>query len=546
MLPLTSPASVQINRLRLRGKARAIAAARGPLAGALQQAGWPATTADEVLLLRQVHARGQARELAARAAAAAREQAAHAVDGWSPGAPRAGAVRFASRASLRACLARDLLQGSAGQHWYWQSWQTLWQQPADRALQQLLLEEPLALPTIVDALHGSGAGPRFWSGLGAEAAAPVLAQVAHATGWREVVTAAQRRLATASPPAGAGARDTVGPRPRHDLRFLQADPADARLLLAALLTLWQQAPRQLQGPAGVARLCALVWANRATQPDRRALVPDAGAVSLPGADAGTRTREPGAAPRVARAAVVPLTSNVPAARGRLRPAPAAAPEMRAPPSTEAPRGAGTGPAQRAAEPAAARPLVLPRGLGAAPPATVQGVPAAVADDPLAPTRFGGAVSHGFLTSLGGLFYLCNFLALPRVQEQLPAEVPGSGWRGLYQLALAFDCAPDAALLEFLAHALGLEDGAALQAMPSCLDVRPLMRLGRQRYGAAVWRAESWRRPARVLATASHLDVHMRLQDVALAVRRSGLDLDPGWLPWLGRVVTFHYGSGLEP
>jgi len=24
------------------------------------------------------------------------------------------------------------------------------------------------------------------------------------------------------------------------------------------------------------------------------------------------------------------------------------------------------------------------------------------------------------------------------------------------------------------------------------------------------------------------------------VRRLGLDLDPGWLPWFGRVVRFHY------
>jgi hypothetical protein len=29
--------------------------------------------------------------------------------------------------------------------------------------------------------------------------------------------------------------------------------------------------------------------------------------------------------------------------------------------------------------------------------------------------------------------------------------------------------------------------------------------------------------------------------VSLAVRRAGLDLDPGWVPWFGRVVGFHYG-----
>jgi hypothetical protein len=27
------------------------------------------------------------------------------------------------------------------------------------------------------------------------------------------------------------------------------------------------------------------------------------------------------------------------------------------------------------------------------------------------------------------------------------------------------------------------------------------------------------------------------------VRRAGLDLDPGWVPWLGRVVLHHYLHG---
>lgn len=52
-----------------------------------------------------------------------------------------------------------------------------------------------------------------------------------------------------------------------------------------------------------------------------------------------------------------------------------------------------------------------------------------------------------------------------------------------------------------------------------------------------------RRPGRLLATRTHLDV---LLDVSLAdarVRRAGLDLDPGWVPWLGRVVSFHYLHG---
>lgn len=49
------------------------------------------------------------------------------------------------------------------------------------------------------------------------------------------------------------------------------------------------------------------------------------------------------------------------------------------------------------------------------------------------------------------------------------------------------------------------------------------------------------RPARLSLTPTHADMFFELSGVSLSVRRAGLDLDPGWVPWFGRVVTFHYG-----
>jgi hypothetical protein len=39
---------------------------------------------------------------------------------------------------------------------------------------------------------------------------------------------------------------------------------------------------------------------------------------------------------------------------------------------------------------------------------------------------------------------------------------------------------------------------------------------------------------------THVDVWLPPETVDLRIRRWGLDLDPGWVPWLGRIVTFHY------
>ena len=48
------------------------------------------------------------------------------------------------------------------------------------------------------------------------------------------------------------------------------------------------------------------------------------------------------------------------------------------------------------------------------------------------------------------------------------------------------------------------------------------------------------RGGRVAFTRTHLDVTMPLSAAEVRVRAAGLDLDPGWVPWLGRVVAFHY------
>ena len=51
------------------------------------------------------------------------------------------------------------------------------------------------------------------------------------------------------------------------------------------------------------------------------------------------------------------------------------------------------------------------------------------------------------------------------------------------------------------------------------------------------------RPGAFTLTRTHLDIYFHHDQADIRIRRSGLDLDPGWVPWLGRVVLFHYGNG---
>ena len=52
-----------------------------------------------------------------------------------------------------------------------------------------------------------------------------------------------------------------------------------------------------------------------------------------------------------------------------------------------------------------------------------------------------------------------------------------------------------------------------------------------------------RRPGLVRASATHLELRIDARFIDIGVRRAALDLDPGFVPWLGKVVTFHYHYG---
>lgn len=49
-------------------------------------------------------------------------------------------------------------------------------------------------------------------------------------------------------------------------------------------------------------------------------------------------------------------------------------------------------------------------------------------------------------------------------------------------------------------------------------------------------------PARVQIEQAYLQVHADESAVRLDLRLAGLDLNPGWVPWLGRVIYFHFGQ----
>lgn len=143
---------------------------------------------------------------------------------------------------------------------------------------------------------------------------------------------------------------------------------------------------------------------------------------------------------------------------------------------------------------------------------------------------------GEATSGAGLYFLLNALRWLKA-----ADDPFSPWF----LAHFF---------QRVAHHVGIESGDPIllwtlvtldQADPEDIDERTLriwalkVRRWCMRNGKISVR-EIVRRPGMVTLTRTDLDVFLSLGAVDIRIRRIGLDLDPGWLPWFGRVVRFHY------
>ena len=136
-------------------------------------------------------------------------------------------------------------------------------------------------------------------------------------------------------------------------------------------------------------------------------------------------------------------------------------------------------------------------------------------------------------------------ALAAIDGREPGELPGAalivpervhvpeGWLAWLDGEIA---SPGLAMTD------GLLAGLGHGARCWLAGVVPLLRrmLERALGGEADAVAALLLRRGRLHVTSSHVDLVLPLDSVSLAVRRAGLDFDPGWLPDFGRVVRFHY------
>ena len=140
------------------------------------------------------------------------------------------------------------------------------------------------------------------------------------------------------------------------------------------------------------------------------------------------------------------------------------------------------------------------------------------------------------TEFGGVLFLINTLnrlgTMRRLLDWSDGEPP-TGWQLLHDLARSLGAPETDELVAFLAEQIG-------EPAPVTELVAELAGTAAELYeGDEIWPG-FLRQPGLLRATASHLDLYLHGTTIDIRIRRAGLDLDPAWVPWLGRVVGFHY------
>ncbi len=157
------------------------------------------------------------------------------------------------------------------------------------------------------------------------------------------------------------------------------------------------------------------------------------------------------------------------------------------------------------------------------------------------------------TEWGGLLFLLNTAdeaGIPEALGEPPFDARTSGWV-LHRLArrLVPVGADDPAILALAGldrPPTGKPDALEMRALARCAarwrrrTADRLRRTGTDGPSDAELVDRVARRAASITREPGWIEVCLSLDDVDLDIRRAGLDVDPGWLGWLGRVVRFRY------
>ena len=538
------PDDTAIGRLRIRGPA----SAGNRITRDLNRVTPPRTKGESWVFLRKLEARGSSSNISEKIL----HQMQHTLTLADQGHCDENLVRFNNLTELLAALLIDLASGRAAGRWYWQRWSHLFSQSRGAATVSLMAEHWDLLNAVAAQLARQRALLDVWQSIDPVNAERLIGELARHHGIALSRGHFETERGSPEPLAGFRIGDRLIDRWRPICDRFQA--GDTRRQLAILLLGQEAVPLMLQQTPE--RTIALIDRcfdrprpvpveaddHRPAHPASTTEPPVSGASGAPegstirpeGETSPPSTSDPSRTGHRHEAPTPDVNLEIQGTRPTSDFSPHAAFDKTPAPQASSPK------AGQAAEKAAHKNTQRPT------PPSHPGSPAFTSRPlkrltvtPQAPNPDLGSIH----TAEGGVFYLLNFLNRSEVQALMGErwqELP-NGWGWLYRLARTLRFNEEDPLSEFFAHQLDLDSIQQLNQLPPLPAETELTELALRWYGKTrIWSPSLLHLQARMDFSPSHIDLTTPMHNVRMEIRLAGLDINPGWLPWLGRVVQFHY------
>ena len=534
MTPLKAD-TLAINRLTVRSRQSRIGK---QLSEHLSDYDWPDAAGEEWVFIRRIQLRAYSNQLPRHLF----DQIEYCTTG---GGATDDVVRFASLAELLAALLNDLRLGRAGLRWYWRHWADWFELPLSEALYRALAEHLLLLPSIVSRLAERHCLTELWLSLNPDDSHRLAQELAVKLGFRLPVWPDETSFEIEESSVGISSKDretvlggkfVLGPHLQSQWRtaLQRLDYSDPRYRLALLIIAWEAAPLLLQQAP---QTCLAALSRQFAQAFSRS--DDTPLPHMTGKDRsrGNRNIQPIRSIDRQRAEREEAPFRKPATSPNQT-----SPSLDAESAISAQVAASSG-SSAISSPVLELPKLKQTEARLLSPAQVASVADAEQQEAWQLQTGSEAVFDRFDTEQGGLLYLLNMLNRPEMRRLMieHAEALPNAWAWLYRLGQELQLDEQDPIVDFIAQQLGMRDRSELVDLPALPGRKQILELAERWYQKTeVWQPDLLTLPAQIRYSPSHIDLYAAMASIRLPVRLAGLDIDPGWLPWLGRVVRFHY------
>lgn len=509
----------------------------------LLQADWPDGGTEQIVMVRKLSGAAASSDIGRLLLEKARHQILHGNDANN-------VVRFAGRLEMLAALLADLANGTATGKWYWQRWSHLFTRSISKAIYSILAENLISVSAITELLAYRRQLAAVWQSLAEEEAEQLFREIC----WQNGYTLSEHSVKEKSETVGTTMMLPNIPQHLYQrwLDVLPAEPTSFRLRLAVLLIAQEAAPLPLYYQTG-RTFSAIVTALQDVRKGRWSSVTSKKEEippTLP-SDEKAATTSPEKSEHSLKQPASPdlgqdADGQIKAYFERVAAQEEHRPKNREITASEKSKHVDQNGEEKSVFSREQRTTeVIDQKAKAADPLSHPFN--RVSLDQAVPRKEVKSFEIAqFFTEQGGVLYLLNFLHRTELQDVMAEhwQQLASGWIWLYRVAELLDFNKDDPMTTFLAEQIGLESCDDLTYLPALPKREHIQTLAEQWYGqAGIWNHALLQLPARIHHNGSHVDMHCNLKHVRLDLRLAGLDINPGWLPWLGRVVQFHFDHG---